>query len=56
MYCWTAECPWAFVVTRFFFGVALRTWHTFRTVDIDLVSFWVGLLCSGCIEHLREDP
>jgi hypothetical protein len=54
MSCSTGECPWAFAVTRFSFGVALLTERTFRKVDITPASFWVGLLCSGYIEHLHE--
>jgi hypothetical protein len=49
MSCWTAKCPWAFAVTQFSFGGALLTGHTFRTADITPASFWVGLLCNGCI-------
>jgi hypothetical protein len=55
MSCWTAEYPWAFVVTRFFFGGALRTGHTFRIADIGIASFRVGLLCNDYIEHQRQD-
>jgi hypothetical protein len=39
MSCWTAECPWALAVIRFFFGGALRTGRTFRIADIILASF-----------------
>jgi hypothetical protein len=55
MSCWTTKCPWAFVVTRFFFGGALRTGRTFRIADITLASFWVGLLRSDNIKCRRED-
>jgi hypothetical protein len=54
MSCWTVVCPWAFAVTRFSNGGALLIGCTFQKVDITPASFWVGLLCSGYIEHMHE--